>query len=113
MWGWATPYIQSWEAHVSGGKHSIKVVTRRGKQRRKRYAAKLRQNTRRSFITRQQWIFANVEDMREDHLVRLGETLERSTERLRWSFKRIVNWERDQHVTALRARHGPVHECCQ
>ena len=103
-----TPSIHSWVSLVAGSKHSIKVVSRRDKPRQKRYATKLRQNTRRPFITRQQWIFANVEDMREDHLVRLGETLERSTERLHWYFKRISNWEKDQHVTALRARHVPT-----
>ena len=77
-----------------------------GKQRRKRYLANLRKRNRRPFLARRQWISANIEEMREDHVARLGETLERSMNRLRWSYQRIANWERDQHVTSLQARHG-------
>ena len=44
--------------------------------------------------------------LREGHVARLKETLERSTDCLRWSYQRIANWERNQHVTSLQAHHG-------
>ena len=40
-----------------------------------------------------------MEEAREEHLVRW---LERTTEQLRWSFKRVSNWESDQTITDLR-----------
>ena len=45
---------------------------------------------------RQQWISANMKEMREDHLFRMGEHLERSAEHLRWSYKRVANWNEQE-----------------
>ena len=35
----------------------------------------------------------------------MGEHLKHSAERLRWSYKRIANWERIHLIISLRARH--------
>ena len=33
--------------------------------------------------------------------------MERTTARLRWSFKRVADWERDQTVSRIDNKHGP------
>ena len=47
-----------------------------------------------------------MEEAREEHIVCLGQRLERTTEQLRWSFKRVLNWESDQTITDLRPMNG-------
>ena len=47
-----------------------------------------------------------MEEAREEHIVHLGQRLERTTEQLRWSFKRVLNWESDQTITNLRPANG-------
>ena len=43
-----------------------------------------------------------VEEVREEHLVRIGQQLERTMDQLRWNFKRVSNYECDQTVTSIR-----------
>jgi hypothetical protein len=57
-------------------------------------------------ITRRKLLDENVADMQDELLVRTGQRLERTTEQLRWSFKRVSNWEKDQTVTAIHHHHG-------
>lgn len=49
----------------------------------------------------------SAEEQRAQHLIRMGEQLERTTERLRWVFKRASNWERDQSIRNIQHIHGP------
>ena len=41
------------------------------------------------------------------HLVRIGQQLERTTAHLRWCFKEVEDWERDQMIIAVAHVHGP------
>ena len=70
------PSTWTWVQHVECCTSSIRAVTRREKRRRRRVIGRLRLRCRRKFLTRQQWISYNVEDVREAHLTRLGEQLE-------------------------------------
>ena len=47
-----------------------------------------------------------VEEAREEHLVRIGQQLERTMDQLRWNFKRVSNNECDQTVTSIRQING-------
>lgn len=49
-----------------------------------------------------------MEGLRQEHLVRLGQHLIRSTDRLSWIFSRVSDWERDQHITGIQQQHGPA-----
>ncbi|KAE9032264.1 hypothetical protein PR003_g5465 [Phytophthora rubi] len=51
---------------------------------------------------------ANLEDQREEHLMHVGQLMQRSMERLRWDFRRVADWERDQAVTKIDEIHGPA-----
>ena len=64
------------------------------------------QRNRRQFLTRPQWIADNVEELRQEHLLRIGQGLERTAARLRWSFKRVADWERDQTVSCVDNLYG-------
>ena len=56
--------------------------------------------------TRRQWIEAEREDRRIQHLLRLGSRLERTSEALRGLYKSVSNWERDNTVSDIRQIHG-------
>ena len=110
MDGWAvspTTTVRQWDSAVEACKHCIKTVRKRERQRRARFKKRVSRRDRRQLLTRPQWISANMEDHRLEHLVRLGQSLERTTARLRWSFKRVADWERDQTVTNIARIHGP------
>ena len=100
------PTAQTWDAHITRCTNCIRLVTEREKQWRRRSIGRMRRRSRQQFLTRRQGISANIEELREDRMTRLGESLERSTERLRLSYKRVASWESNQHVTALRFYHG-------
>ena len=44
--------------------------------------------------------------LREECLIQESRRLERTTDRLRWDFKRVFDWERDQTVTDLHQLYG-------
>ena len=84
------PTAQKWDAQITRCTNCVRLVTKREKQRQRRSIGRMRRRSRQQFLTRRQLISANIEKMREDHMTRLGERLERSTERLRWSSKRVA-----------------------
>uniref|UniRef100_M4BXX0 Uncharacterized protein n=1 Tax=Hyaloperonospora arabidopsidis (strain Emoy2) TaxID=559515 RepID=M4BXX0_HYAAE len=61
---------------------------------------------REGLTSRQQLIHANQVTLREECLIQEGRRLERTTDRLRWDFKRVFDWERDQTVTDLHQLYG-------
>ncbi|KAE9016290.1 hypothetical protein PR003_g4032 [Phytophthora rubi] len=63
------------------------------------------QNRAQAF-TRHELFRVTEADVKEEHLIRIGQRLERTTEQLRWSFKRVSNWERDQTITEIRNVNG-------
>ena len=102
-----TSSVRHWDSIVAACKLCIARVRKRARQRRYRYKTKLLQRERRQFLTRHQWITANMEELRLEHSVRIGQRLERTTASLRWSYKRVSDWERDQTVSRIVNLHGP------
>jgi len=49
---------------------------------------------------------ATALDIEEEHLIRMGRRLERTTEQLRWNFKRISTWEKDKSIAEIQQLHG-------
>ena len=60
------------------------------------------------FNSRVLWIEQNIEELRRENLVRIGERLELSSDLLRWTFRRIFDWKQDQRVTDIIQKHGPA-----
>ena len=113
MDGWEvspTTSVMQWDATVEACKHCITTVCKRERRIRTRYKRRVSRRYRRQILTRPQWISASMEDHRLGHLVRLDQSLERTTARLRWSFNRVADWERDQTVTNIVRIHGPPFE---
>ena len=102
-----TSSVRHWDSMVETCKLCIALVHKRERQRRYRYKTKNLQWERRKFLTRHQWITANMEEVRLDHSIRIGQRLERTTASLRWSYKRVLDWERDQTVSMIVNFHGP------
>lgn len=57
-------------------------------------------------ITRKDLLAVTMEEMRSEYLDRIGQRLERTTEQLRWRFKRASNWECDQTIEDIHYIHG-------
>ena len=74
--------------------------------RSKRYASKVQRQTRAGLTSRQQLIHDNQVTLLEECLIQEGRRLERTIDCLRWDFKRVTDWERDQTVTDLHQLHG-------
>ena len=98
----------TWDMEVDECKRCICRVSKRLKQRQARLRHKLRRRSQRQLLNRPQCILANMEELRQEHLVRLGQNLVRSIDRLRSFFRRVADRERDQHVTTISQRHGPA-----
>ena len=80
--GW-TASVLHWDATTITCIECIRRVRKRAQQRRYRFKFKLLQRNRRQFLTRPQWIADNVEELRQEHLLRIGQGLERTAARLR------------------------------
>ncbi|KAE9036079.1 hypothetical protein PR001_g9006 [Phytophthora rubi] len=96
----------TWDQTTRTCVECIKKVKKRETQRRNAVIRKLHAQNRAHLLTRKELMAATVEDSREEHLVRMGQRLERTVEQLRWQFKRISNWERDQRITTIRQVNG-------
>ncbi|KAL4163946.1 hypothetical protein KRP22_004570 [Phytophthora ramorum] len=57
-------------------------------------------------MARSQLIAVTEEEAREEHLVRTAQWLERSMEQIRWNYKRVSNWERDQTISTISRLNG-------
>ena len=72
----------TWEIDVAECNRCIRRVSKRVKQRRARLRHNSKDRTQRQLFNRPQWISNNMEDLRQEHLVRLCQHLVRSTDRL-------------------------------
>lgn len=97
---------ETWDAMVKQCVKSITSVARRERKRRKTRKHRIKAQARAHLLTRKDLLRANAVDQREEALMRQGRRLERTLEQLRWSFKRVSNWEKDQTISAIRCIHG-------
>ena len=72
----------TWDIDVAECKRCIRRVSKRLKQRRARLRHNSKNRTQRQLLNRPQWILSNMENLRQKHLVRLGQLLFRSTDLL-------------------------------
>uniref|UniRef100_A0AAV1UCF0 Endonuclease/exonuclease/phosphatase domain-containing protein n=1 Tax=Peronospora matthiolae TaxID=2874970 RepID=A0AAV1UCF0_9STRA len=97
----------TWDADVTECQQCVRRIRKRVKQRRARFRRKIQGRARRPLLTRPQFISCNMEELRQEHLVRLGQKLARTADQLRYFYKRVADWERNQTVTTISRIHGP------
>ena len=105
------PSTRTWDDQVLRCVAAITTVRKRSKQRSKRYTSKVQRQTRVDLTSRQQLIHANQVTLCEECLIQEVRRLERTTDCLRWDFKQVFDWKRDQMVTDLHQLHGEVFSC--
>ncbi|KAL3658996.1 hypothetical protein V7S43_015881 [Phytophthora oleae] len=96
----------TWDTTARSCIESIKLIRRRETRRRKERVHALEAQRRAHLLTRQDLLDLRVEELREDQELRMGQRLERTTEQLRWQFKRVSNWEKDQTVSTIHRING-------
>ena len=96
----------TWDATARGCVTLIQRLRRRTNQRGKAVLRRIKAQSRAHLLTRQERLAVTSEEAREDHLVRMGDRLNRSIEQIRWNFKRVSVFERDQTVTSIRNING-------
>ncbi|KAG1698206.1 hypothetical protein DVH05_015196 [Phytophthora capsici] len=97
---------ETWDAMVKQCVKTIKSVARRERKRRKTRKHRINAQARAHLLTRKDLLRANAVDQQEEALMRQGRRLERTMEQLRWSYKMVSNWEKDQTISAIRCIHG-------
>ena len=96
----------TWDIADDKCKQCVRRIRKRVKKRRARFRSKLQDRLRRTLITRAQIISCNMEEFRQEHLVRLGIQLARTAEQLRWFYGQVAVWERNHTVTITLRLHG-------
>ena len=96
----------TWDATARGCVTLIHRLRGQTDQRGKAVLRRIKAQSRAHLLTRQERLAVTSEEAREDHLVRMGDRLNRSIEQIRWNFKRVSVFERDQTVTSIRNING-------
>lgn len=84
----------------------IARIEKKETQQRNAIIHSLNAQNRAHLFTRKELLEVSEFEAREEHLVRLGQRLERTTEQLRWKFKRISAWEKDQSLSKSMESHS-------
>jgi hypothetical protein len=96
----------TWDQTIQLGAECVQRVAWNVKQRREDAVHKLNEQHRAHLLTSRELSRETEAGMQEETLTRVGQRLERTTDQLRWEFKRVSNWERDQKVTTIRCING-------
>jgi len=97
---------RTWDQAVRTCADCIRKQDKTERRRRKQYKHRQNLKNRAHLITRRELLGVSAEEERAELLIRQGERLERTTEQMRWQFKRASNWERDQTIHDLHHIHG-------
>jgi hypothetical protein len=92
----------TWDATAKLCTECIARIEKRETKRRNEAIHLLNAQNRAHLFTRNELMEVTAADRREEHLVRPGHTLEWTTEQLRWNFKIISTWEKDQSIAEIR-----------
>ena len=79
----------TWDKTVQQCVACVQRIKKRETQRRNATIYRIDMQTRARILTRTKLMNITMEEAREEHIVHLGQRLERTTEQLRWSFKRV------------------------
>jgi exonuclease III len=96
----------SWDETTIECVQCIHRVAEEEAQRRRGLVRKIKAQNRAHLMTRRELLEENIADQQDEYLVRMGQRLERTRDQLRWSFKRVSNWEQDQTITEIHQLHG-------
>jgi hypothetical protein len=96
----------TWDTTAKTCLECIARIEKRDTKRRNAVIHKLNAQNRAHLFTRRDLMEATAVDIREEHLIRMGQRLERTTDQLRWRFKRISNWEKDQTIEEIQQING-------
>jgi exonuclease III len=96
----------TWDTALGNSVQCVKRGAWNLKQRREAYKHRVNEQHRAHLLTRRELLRENEADLREEMLIRVGQKLERPTDQLRWDFKRVSNWEKDQTVAVIRCING-------
>ncbi|KAE8908137.1 hypothetical protein PF003_g8040 [Phytophthora fragariae] len=97
---------KTWDETTAICGECIKQVAQQDQARRKAVIGVLNAQHRAHLLNRKDLLAVTEEDIREAHLVRLGQRLERTMDHMRWEFKRVSNWEKYQTISAIKQMHG-------
>jgi exonuclease III len=97
---------KTWDQTAAECTTCIRRKAKEDTTRRKKAVHRLNAQNRAHLLTRRELLRVSEADSREEHLVRIGQRLERTTRQLRWQFKRVSNWESDQTITGLDCING-------
>ena len=91
----------AWDTAIHICKASIKRIKKRKSQRTRRLRRRVQGHARAHLSTRHSLMQSMQKELQTAQTVRQGLRLERTMDSLRWQFKRVSNWERDQSISGL------------